>query len=314
MDCENTIRDRINKTLNRIQKKHGKINILITGGTGCGKSSTINALFGKVVAEVGMTPDPETMTIGKYDLSSITLWDSPGLGDSTEKDKLHSENIKKKLQENCGDNKLIDVVLVIIDGSNKDLNSSYKLINDVIIPNFDKNRIIVAINKADQEMQGRYWDYKENRPSSKLQKFIEDKEESIKDRIESDTGIVISPLSYAAGYSDSDISEQPYNLLKLLNSIYEKTPKEKRNIIIKDINKDRSTWKKNDSTHYGDPIKKGFIEDLIKDIEDFSDSGGEIGREVGDKIGFSKVGEVCGKVVGGIVGAFKNIASSLWPF
>lgn len=33
--------------------KNTKINILITGALGCGKSSTINALFGDNVAKVG---------------------------------------------------------------------------------------------------------------------------------------------------------------------------------------------------------------------------------------------------------------------
>lgn len=33
--------------------KHKKINLLITGATGCGKSSTINAMFDTEVAKVG---------------------------------------------------------------------------------------------------------------------------------------------------------------------------------------------------------------------------------------------------------------------
>ena len=60
--------------------------MLITGATGCGKSSTINALLGIDVARVGYGVDPETMTIGKCDLENLILWDSPGLGDSPEAD------------------------------------------------------------------------------------------------------------------------------------------------------------------------------------------------------------------------------------
>lgn len=44
-----------------------KINILVTGATGCGKSSTINALFNGNIAKVGQGVDPETMDIQKYD-------------------------------------------------------------------------------------------------------------------------------------------------------------------------------------------------------------------------------------------------------
>lgn len=69
-----------------------------------------------------MTPDPETMDITKYELDNLTLWDSPGLGDGRENDIRHSKNIIKKLNE-VDDNKkaLIDIVLVILDGSSKDL-------------------------------------------------------------------------------------------------------------------------------------------------------------------------------------------------
>lgn len=313
-NCDRGLRDWLNKTLENIKQKHGKINILITGGTGCGKSSTINAMFGDAVAKVGMTPDPETTSIDKYELSSLTLWDSPGLGDSPENDKIHSDNIIKKLNENYGDNKLIDVALVIVDGSNRDMESTFKLINKVIIPNFDKDRIIVAINKADQEMSGRYWDFNENRPLPKLQSFIEQKELSIKDRIEKDTGVSIMPISYAAGYSDGDTVDPSYNLLKLFHLIYDKTPKEKRSVIVNDINKGRENWKSNDSTKYGEKIKKDFVDDLVQHINDWSDAGGEIGRELGDKVGLGKVGEVCGKVVGGALGAATKFLKSLWPF
>lgn len=53
---------------------------MITGATGSGKSSTINALFNTEVAKVGVGVDPETMDITKYDLDNLVLWDSPGLG------------------------------------------------------------------------------------------------------------------------------------------------------------------------------------------------------------------------------------------
>lgn len=52
---------------------------MITGATGCGKSSTINAMFNTDVAEVGMGVDPETMDIRKYELDNLILWDENGL-------------------------------------------------------------------------------------------------------------------------------------------------------------------------------------------------------------------------------------------
>ena len=59
--------------------KNKKVNLMITGATGSGKSSTINALFDMEVAKVGVGVDPETMDIRKYELGNLVLWDSPGL-------------------------------------------------------------------------------------------------------------------------------------------------------------------------------------------------------------------------------------------
>ena len=78
---------------NFLQLKEQKINLMITGATGCGKSSTINALFNTEVAKVGVGVDPETMDIRKYELENLVLWDSPGLGDGKEADNRHAKLI-----------------------------------------------------------------------------------------------------------------------------------------------------------------------------------------------------------------------------
>lgn len=65
----------------------------------CGKSSTINALFGENVAKVGCTPDPETMEIERFDPGNLILWDSPGLEDGKEADNRNAKNIIKKLNQ-----------------------------------------------------------------------------------------------------------------------------------------------------------------------------------------------------------------------
>ena len=121
---------------NLLKLKKEKVNLMVTGATGCGKSSTINALFGVEVAKVGTSVDPETMEIEKYELDNLVIWDTPGLGDGKEADNRHSKRMIDKLYEKDENgNLLIDLVLVILDGGSRDLGTSYELINNVIIPN-----------------------------------------------------------------------------------------------------------------------------------------------------------------------------------
>jgi predicted GTPase len=56
------------------------IDIMITGATGSGKSSTINAISKSYLAKIGKSVEPETMDIKKFELDNLILWDSPGLG------------------------------------------------------------------------------------------------------------------------------------------------------------------------------------------------------------------------------------------
>lgn len=301
-----------NKLLkNLIQLKNQKINLMITGPTGCGKSSTINALFNSEVAKVGVGVDPETMDITKYELENLVLWDSPGLGDGKEADNRHAKNIIKKLSEvDSKGNSLIDLVLVILDGSSRDLGTSYELINNVIIPNLGKDkdkRIIVAINQADVAMKGRYWDYDKNEPQQKLTDFLEEKVESIKNRIYEATGVKVNPIYYSAGFKeDGEMQSKPYNLSKLLWLIIKSTPKEKRLVYVDNINNNQEMWKKNDELEdYSKKIQESFIDT----IQGCAREGGYIGEDIGAIFGTpgEKVGKAIGSIVGGIVGIGKVI-------
>lgn len=288
---------------NLLHLKEQKINLMITGATGCGKSSTINALFDMEVAKVGVGVDPETMEITKYELDNLILWDSPGLGDGKEADNRHAKNIIKKLNElDENNNLLIDLVLVILDGSTKDLGTSYELINNVIIPNLGENkkdRILVAINQADAAMKGRHWDYNTNKPDGELEKFLEEKIVSVKNRIKEGTGIDIEPIYYSAGYKENNEKQcQPYNLSKLLSYIVKFTPKEKRLSFIENINRNEEMWKDNDDLKdYQMEIKKSFGETVSECATKGADIGGEIGAV------FGRAGEIIGRSIGKAFGA-----------
>lgn len=282
--------------------KEQKINIMVTGATGCGKSSTINALFDTEVARVGVGVNPETMDIEKYELDNLTLWDSPGLGDGKEADNRHSKNIIKKLHERDSEgNLLIDLVLVILDGSTRDLGTSYELINSVIIPNLgeDKeNRILVAVNQADVAMKGRYWDYEKNQPEAPLKKFLDEKAASVKRRIKEGTGVDVEPIYYSAGFKEEGMPQcRPYNLSKLLYYIVKNTPVRKRLSFVQNINSDQEMWKDNDELQ---DYRMGLAESFSETIDKYAAKGADIGGKIGAV--FGKTGEKICRTVGGFLG------------
>ena len=284
-----------------LQASKNKANILITGATGCGKSSTINALFGIEKAEVGTGVDPQTMSIAKYDYNGLTLWDSPGLGDGPEADKRHAEGIINKLTERDDDgNLLIDVVLVILDGSSRDLGTSFELIEKVIAPCIGKNekRLIIAINQADIAMKGKHWDSENHKPDETLAAFLKEKEKSVHDRILDGCRISVDPISYSAGYKEEGQPQEPsYNLAKLLYYIIDSIPEEKRIATYLEANADQKVWQSNDAEDYGRKIqqKLGWKHTLKSTAE-----GATLGAAIGSVI--PVIGTGVGAVVGGIIG------------
>lgn len=314
-------------------------NIMLVGATGCGKSSTINALFAVgeqdeevseddeeeldestlapknkyvEVAKVGSRAEPETKDIEKYRIGNLVLWDTPGLGDGTEIDKHHKEVITELLrEEDDNGNALIDLVLVIMDGSTRDLGTSYKILNDVIIPELkdDTNRILIALNQADIAMKtGRHWDYEKNEPDETLVQFLEEKVRSIKTRIKEDSNLDIDPVYYCAGYEEeSGDVVRPYNLSKLLYYIMQSLPAQKRVAIMEGINTDSDNYEHNDDDEdYNEGIKDSFY-DSFDYIGDGVDTGAEIG---GTLLGIP--GAIVGAFLGGFVGCVKSILDEIF--
>lgn len=310
-------------------------NIMLVGATGCGKSSTINALFAVgeqdeeggedldestqlpkkkyvEIAKVGSKADPETKDIEKYRIGNLILWDTPGLGDGTEIDEHHKEVITELLREQDADgNALIDLVLVIMDGSTRDLGTSYKILNDVIIPEFkeDTDRILIALNQADIAMKtGRHWDYEKNEPDATLVRFLEEKVQSIKNRIKEDSNLDIEPVYYCAGYEEEGGDMVcPYNLSKLLYYIMQSLPAQKRIAIMEGINTDSENYEHNDDEEdYNEGVKDSFYESF-----DYISEGVDTGAEIGGTI-LGIPGAVVGAFLGGFVGCVRSILDDIF--
>lgn len=297
-----------------------KTNIMLVGATGCGKSSTINALFscnrqedGYVeVAKVGSKADPETRDIERYRIGNLILWDTPGLGDGTEIDEHHREVITELLRQEDGEgNALIDLVLVVLDGSTRDLGTSYKILNEVIIPELgeETGRILIALNQADIAMKtGRHWDYEKNEPDETLKAFLEEKVVSIKGRIREDSGLDVEPIYYCAGYEEaSGEVVRPYNLSKLLYYILSALPAEKRAAVFGGMNTDTKQYTHNDDEMDYNEEVKGSLYSMADYVAEGINNGAGRGFLI-----LGMPGAVVGTVVGAFLGGIKGILNSIF--
>ena len=291
LELEGWSKSQLRTAIERIRKT--KVNVLLVGGTGVGKSSTINALFKDNRANVGQGAEPETAELKAYEWDNLVIWDPPGFGDSAANDQRYKEEIKNKLHEKDAKGLLlIDLVLLVLDGGSRDFSSAYTIIKDVIVPNLaetDKNRLLVAINKADKAANSwNDWDREANKPTEKLETELQKRLESTRRRIKEDTGLDADVIYYMAGSRDGEETQKSYNMEKLLSHILTHLPVKKRAVIMQDVNRDESVFSDNDDeSNYREKISKFFKESVWENIKFYASEAGvkmmDVGKEVADK-------------------------------
>ena len=290
-----------------IQNAFGQhLNILIAGATGCGKSTTILALFDEdkmseadrqslVVSGSGK---PQTMDIRPYKVGkNLTIWDSPGLGDG-EKDEQHIAKIRAKCRENDKSGRgLIDLGLVIIDGAvARDLESTYK-VADVLVDELCKGeksqaRVVVAINKCDiaSNNPAAKFNHEQNEPSEALKAELEAKMQDFKDRFAENKRAKFSIMYYAAGYYDEASGKQypPYNLAKLLNFITKSAPSKKRFLFADKVSTKEKNFHANEKgKEWQKDTEKSWFDSVVETISEGIEVVGKAidkVKEVGKKV------------------------------
>ena len=137
------------------QKKYEEIQflseqktVIFLGATGAGKSSLINSIIrvAKVdipFAETGLI-DPTTQSLDQYKCLNLSMFDSPGVGESEEQDKKTLEMIRTWFQEN---RKSLPIVVVVFDANSRDYGSTFRLVRE--IKDFCSGRLIFCINRVD---------------------------------------------------------------------------------------------------------------------------------------------------------------------
>lgn len=205
------------------------LDVMVTGVTGAGKSTTLNAFFQRTVAKVGDGVDPETMELDAYELNDFfRVWDTPGLGDGVTIDQIHKKKMIDLLYKTYSvDGTIygfIDMAIVIVEGANRDMGTTYTLLNEVIVPNIQKDRIFVIINQADVAMKGRHWNHSTCTPDSQLIAFLEEQAISIQKRVREATGInIMKPVYYSAEYG--------WNVQAVFDFIIDHMPSQRRPLV-----------------------------------------------------------------------------------
>ncbi|GAA8591081.1 hypothetical protein HpDR64_06150 [Helicobacter pylori] len=106
----------MSKMLEFIKKEKPKMNVLLMGATGSGKSSLINALFGEEIAKAGIG-EPVTQHIEKYidEQKGLILWDTQGIEATDYHDTMQS--IKKEMEDSfktLNEKEAIDVAYLCV--------------------------------------------------------------------------------------------------------------------------------------------------------------------------------------------------------
>jgi hypothetical protein len=152
-------------------------------------------------------------------------------------------------------------------------------------------------------MKGNHWNKEENKPDDVLNAFLKKKAASVRERIKEGTGLDIEPICYCAGYSEEGEEQcKPYNLTKLLHTIIQIIPREKRLALVDNLNTNKENWMHDDEEEdYGEETEY----DIIDTIFDFIEGGSELGGKILGIPG-KLVGGVAGAVVGTVAGIFNG--------
>lgn len=162
----NEEQEKVYKTLYDIWSKKTKINLLFTGTSLCGKSTTITALIDESLKNTGVSyPEDRYPTINSspfptmnmtnnkedflsYEINNITYWETPGFGQNLSKDA----EILKKIEEQMvkTDSKhyyTIDLAIVIHDSSFSDQEITHRIFNH--LSKKYQDRVMLIYNKKD---------------------------------------------------------------------------------------------------------------------------------------------------------------------
>lgn len=211
-ECEAKLRDKgikADEILKNIEDKLSNFNpqIMLYGQFNSGKSTLLNALFGKELAK--MADKPETAENKDYTYNNYTIWDTPGLDARSDHSSETSKHYKK-----C------ELIIFVLSGDGAvEAQSVYEKIEQVI--NDEKPIIIVLNNKSGYDLSSEEIDKQKNAILNNLTKIKLSKEQ-----IEKIPLIALNALSaLKAKLENKSLLLEKSNILELESIIQEQMEK-----------------------------------------------------------------------------------------
>ncbi len=123
--------------------KQRKPNIIVCGGTGTGKTTSINTLFGEEVGEVGYFSrgtSHDELYEWESEGHNIDVVDLPGLGDSRRRDKEYREMYRRRVAK-------ADGFIVVVSPPRPANDATIDTVNLLLACGVDPERIVFAYNR-----------------------------------------------------------------------------------------------------------------------------------------------------------------------
>lgn len=189
--------------------------IALIGETGVGKTSTINALFGKglEVSHTRACTQIETEIVGERG-RPVRVFDMPGLGEDLDADEQHYETYRRVLRD-------VDAIVWILKADNRAMTnvqrSLARLVNDDIL---NVTKLVVALNQVDLLQPGT-WDRQINLPSPEQELTITKRRDDVVEKLRK---VVKLPERHVVAYSARTF----FNLDALLEALLEASDETRR--------------------------------------------------------------------------------------
>ena len=189
-----------------------KLNLLILGTK---DESIITTLFRMSCIHTHTVFTTDNIHIKKYELEHIVVWDTSL---ASLKNHTKAQLTIDKLFDSHQKRPWIDLVLIVLDGSDQEFDVLHCLLQSTILPYISPNKTLVVINQIDQVMGGSYWDNSQQKPQPELIDYLNKKVQAIQQHIQLATGFCIPMPIYCSAIKE-------YNTHVLLQFVIDNLPR-----------------------------------------------------------------------------------------